>query len=119
MKKKIMKQWVAALRSGEFEQTKNKLDNLKGGYCCLGVLCTLALNEGVCDFNIGDDNGYSTKIGTYDNAEGMLPKSVMKWAGMATADGMIVGQGRLTILNDSGVDFKTIAGIIETNWRWL
>ena len=48
MKKNIMKRWVSALRSGEFKQGKGALE-AKGKHCCLGVLCELALVEGVCD----------------------------------------------------------------------
>lgn len=45
MKKKVYEQWVSALRSGDYNQTKG---TLKGelpdggvGYCCLGVLAEI------------------------------------------------------------------------------
>ena len=41
MKKKLQRAWAKALRSGEFKQGKNKLQNF-GKYCCLGVLCKIA-----------------------------------------------------------------------------
>ena len=41
MNKEIKEKWVAALRSGEYEQARKKL-YYAGGYCCLGVLCVVA-----------------------------------------------------------------------------
>lgn len=36
-------EWIAALRSGEFKQARNYLyDASREGYCCLGVLASLA-----------------------------------------------------------------------------
>ncbi|UQD69243.1 hypothetical protein JEY40_24825 [Bradyrhizobium japonicum] len=34
--------WVEALRSGEYKQIPMELHDREGGYCCLGVLCTVA-----------------------------------------------------------------------------
>lgn len=46
MNKEAKKKWVAALRSGEYQQTR---DVLRAGnyrsYCCLGVLCDLHAKE--------------------------------------------------------------------------
>jgi hypothetical protein len=46
MKKELKDKWVAALRSGEYEQTRNGLlkeilPNGKIAYCCLGVLAKI------------------------------------------------------------------------------
>ncbi len=38
MDKELKVKWVAALRSGKFEQTRNVLRGASGGFCCLGVL---------------------------------------------------------------------------------
>lgn len=32
-------EWLQALRSGNFKQTKRTLSDGAGGFCCLGVLC--------------------------------------------------------------------------------
>lgn len=35
--------WIAALRSGDYKQTKNALKNsYSDSYCCLGVLCVVS-----------------------------------------------------------------------------
>lgn len=39
MNPEIKAKWVAALTSGEYEQTRNYLRRVGNGYCCLGVLC--------------------------------------------------------------------------------
>lgn len=40
MKKELKERWVAALRSGEYKQTREYLCD-EQGWCCLGVLCNL------------------------------------------------------------------------------
>lgn len=45
--KKFKAKWIAALRSGEYKQTKNTLCN-DDGYCCLGIagkLCGVSDNQ--------------------------------------------------------------------------
>jgi hypothetical protein len=41
MDPKLKADWVAALRSGDFQQTRGNLES-DGGFCCLGVLCKVA-----------------------------------------------------------------------------
>lgn len=38
MDAELKAKWIAALRSGEFKQTRGYLKD-DAGYCCLGVLC--------------------------------------------------------------------------------
>ncbi len=41
---------LAALRSGEYEQTRGALaivDGPNAGFCCLGVMCEEAIKDGV------------------------------------------------------------------------
>lgn len=108
MKKSIMKKWVAALRSGEFTQIQGALENPSGN-CCLGVLCNLALVEGICDY----------KCGLFDGESAVLPKSVQKWSGITSASA-IFGANSLTHQNDSAdKSFLQIANIIEKNYKKL
>lgn len=46
LRQEVKDKWVAALRSGEYQQTKSVLNDANG-YCCLGVLCDLASKDGV------------------------------------------------------------------------
>lgn len=47
----VAQKWVDALRSGEFQQTTGKLGAVAAdgsrAYCCLGVLCEVAVADGV------------------------------------------------------------------------
>jgi hypothetical protein len=45
MNKEIADKWIEALRSGEYEQGIASLQS-GGRFCCLGVLCDLAIKEG-------------------------------------------------------------------------
>lgn len=40
------KKWIAALRSGDYEQTAEALQD-ENGYCCLGVGCKVASRNGI------------------------------------------------------------------------
>ena len=42
LEKSFKKRWVAALRSGKYEQAQGSLyDGDTGGFCCLGLMCLL------------------------------------------------------------------------------
>lgn len=112
MKHEIMKTWVAALRSGEYEQTQGTL-RIDGKYCCLGVLCDLAAkakvgtwveNDFVCD-------EYSDSV--------HLPWEVVSWSGAHSSRACLSTRESLVSLNDRGKTFTEIADIIEANWEAL
>lgn len=125
MNQNIKEKWVAALRSGEYEQgtavlTQEDEDgNIK--HCCLGVLCQLALADGV-DIKV-DTSIYG--ILSYDDESTILPESVMHWAGVGTNPWAMVDGGMVLLsgLNDGRLDehdvridqhdFNQIADIIE------
>lgn len=121
MKKSVMKRWVRALRSGEFKQGFDALENSKGENCCLGVLCNLALIEGVCDYDGADDE--TDTDATFDNKSGTLPESVQEWAGIKSGDGEIPSIRKwryLTAMNDNArFSFNQIANIIEKHYKEL
>lgn len=114
----IKEKWVAALRSGEYEQGTGALHRYDNGdgndtFCCLGVLCDLAVQEGVVVRGRGTQGRYeygSTGERNY------LPDEVQKWAGVARTPGVPVTDGRTQSLankNDDGADFTEIADLIE------
>ena len=99
------KTWVAALRSGEFEQAKGALKDATG-YCCLGVACELYRRETGCG-EWSNENWFLEK-------KGHLHFKVRKWLGLRTEFGDF-GQRALTVLNDDGATFSEIADIIESD----
>jgi hypothetical protein len=95
LNKDVIKEWVDALRSGEYEQgsgalaTYREFDNAKGEYgdwvpldkprfCCLGVLCDIAEKNGVTT-GTEDKNGATI---SFDGQQGLPPAAVEDWAGV-------------------------------------
>ena len=122
MKQNIMKKWVRALRSGDYKQGQGALatrfPHKKTEFCCLGVLCDLAVKDGVdIDINKKDCEH------DYDNETYYLPKSVMDWADLKSYNGLYYsldkGSNTLAALNDEGQSFEKIATTIEKKWKLL
>lgn len=114
--------WLAALRSEEYGQTQNAL-KMNGKYCCLGVLCDVAVKNGV-PVEVEDRTISSEKtVGYFDGESGTLPLKVREWAGLmdlnqhnpATTVPMSEDGGfySLAELNDKGKTFAELADIIE------
>ena len=112
MKKSIAKQWVKALRSGEYDQIKNRLglsshDGRLIACCGLGVLCDIS-GQGEW---VHGSSGSRYKTGCAEYGTG-VPWLVRKWAG-------IKGQSldRLMRFNDKeGYSFDKLADYIERAW---
>lgn len=103
-----IQKWIDALRSGRFEQTTGYLNN-DGRFCCLGVACEVAVENGL---KVKKDH-FGSSIFSYDGESGILPKSVQNWLGMRTRD-----CGSLPYNNDVlRESFFEIANHIEKNWR--
>lgn len=144
MNPEIKAKWVTALTDGSYTQGEGYLridapDEATGEnlttFCCLGVLCDLAIKDGL-DIKVERDrvdNG-ETFHTLYDENDAFLPKSVRDWAGMTGADssgtfcmwmdndsrvrfidksGNENEDNTLIGLNDAGVDFAGIAKVIE------
>ena len=107
MNQEIKTKWVAALRSGEYEQTEGALKD-HCGFCCLGVLCEISEKE--TGFGIEE---------TYAENDGReaLGLTVRVWAGLPDSSGATVqinGESDfLTKHNDDGRTFLEIADAIE------
>jgi len=118
MKYNIMKKWVKALRSGEYKQGKLALHRIESdAYCCLGVLCELAVKENI----VKKSSECSSSTSEYDELAGSLPESVVDWAGMKSASGSRKNRrNSLMVLNDdSNFSFKRIADVIEKEYKDL
>ena len=120
MKKEIADKWVAALRSGEYKQTRGILANYnRTEHCCLGVLCELAIEDGVGLQVLRPDGASYT---SFDGEDSHLPQCVDDWADLyncstpITLHQSIVG---LIRMNDEGRPFTEIADHIEMYWEAL
>lgn len=130
-KQKIRKRWVAKLRSGEYKQGKGFLarkaarSNAHDRYCCLGVLCDMAVKAKIIpqpteseEFDSAKEKTVKVKAYGFGEDVGSLPDEVVSWVGMASDFGNFNGEAgsdNLANMNDSGKIFKQIADIIESN----
>lgn len=114
MRKEIADKWVAALRSGEYKQSRYSLTDGQG-FCCLGVLCDLARKEGLGNFDNGE---FISAINEDDYSSSHLPKVVSDWADIDTSGGYVPSLGNsLMHLNDNGQTFEYLADVIEQNYE--
>jgi len=109
MNLQIKQKWVDALRSGEYQQTQERLRK-EDGFCCLGVLCDLYGKENNVEWNLAN-NGHNYE---FQDKESHLPSSVIEWSGVEDHNPYIIGGiGTLSGLNDKGFIFNEIADLIE------
>lgn len=113
--KELFKNWIAALRSGEYMQSRNGLlfDGSGCGFCCLGVAGSL----------IGlsaDDLTGKTEVGAYETIRKTygLKSTLGNFGDIALRDS--IGYPNLASINDSSDwDFNKIADFIEENQAQL
>jgi hypothetical protein len=133
MNQGIKQQWIDALLSGKYQQGKGYLQN-EGKFCCLGVLCELAVNAKIIppatNSEYNDDNGgplvYTNPLDVWDVANTkILPRVVATWAGLEQQNPHVPRQidhatGRtaqtMAELNDAGKTFEEIAMLINLNF---
>lgn len=112
MRQDIKKLWVEALRSGQYEQGSGAL-SCDGQYCCLGVLCEIAVEQGL-ELEVST-NDKGQKIFNADSA--YLPTEVQEWAQLYGHNPEVLVEDykeeKLANLNDGGFSFHQIADVIE------
>lgn len=130
----LVKKWIKALRSGKYKQGNVYLASIDKDkevtrYCVLGVLCDVAVKEGLLKapkrvHKLGNNEDKLFFEG-YDQS---LPPKLRKLVGLRTSYGVyhtnmfdyLVGHSEsLTGMNDSGKKFTTLAKIIESKPRGL
>uniref|UniRef100_C5CJL3 Uncharacterized protein n=1 Tax=Variovorax paradoxus (strain S110) TaxID=543728 RepID=C5CJL3_VARPS len=108
MNPKVKATWVAALRSGEYQQGREQL-KCDAEFCCLGVLCDLYAKEHGVAFDFGLYGG---------GGDDELPSSlVLEWAGLDSEDPQVEIDGarqNVSVHNDgAGTRSKTFAQIAD------
>lgn len=84
--KENIRKWVEALRSGKYQQMKGKLSDGKC-FCCLGVACEVAIENGVKMNKIVDNSGTEIEYqGQLDSSAGELPEDVSRWLDLVVDD---------------------------------
>lgn len=126
--KENVKLWLAALRSGEYDQQQAILKN-GFGYCCLGVACDVyrkQTGKGNWIDTTDSRGGFTFDTGdVYNNVENIGSISVRDFFGFDDPNGFYIplfylgGKGttmhiRLTEVNDDlGMTFDEIADLVE------
>lgn len=110
MRKDIADQWIAALRSGKYQQGHGALRS-GDKFCCLGVLCDIL---GTPITRVAPSGVYN-----YEGHNNYLPPQARNQAGMQTDNGRIPRKDALANLNDDGKSFAEIADFIEQHWQEL
>jgi hypothetical protein len=120
MNEDVKKLWIEALKSGKYKQDKGQLRSDKG-YCCLGVLCDIYINQNE-KLKWEKDTNFEDKVdkvyGLHDERINYLQKFMLttelkQWAGMSEFNHDYFYINHLIALNDSGKDFDRIADTIE------
>lgn len=144
--RQVIEQWVTALESGDYAQAKRTLnrvtphpteehaDYAQTGFCCLGVLCDLAVKAGVIEAPTVNRRG-EAEYGGAEGGTAFLPPEVRDWAGLlgnnpevnyerakywnfdVDESEVYTATGPLSDLNDEqGKAFPEIAQIIRENF---
>ncbi len=107
------KKWVAALRSGEYEQGHNAL-RTENTYCCLGVACDLWAKENNIEWIKTSVAPHGFAI-INEHQFGVLPNEVKDWLGLVNIEGRNRNNNPLWVQNDSdNQSFEQIADFIES-----
>ena len=121
LKPEIKARWRAALESKKYPQCTGRLRS-GAGFCCLGVLGDLAVEDGVASWD-----GWSLTVKATAQAElNSFPGSLLKWA-FEVEPGFPIDtnnfhystdleQECLTKINDSGLTFPEISKLIEQHF---
>lgn len=132
-------EWTSALRSGQFGQGQNCLNDGEGNFCCLGVLCEVAeIPRSGSVFNLVEylfpvpSHQYASDLASIASADAQLPffvqdtiledlnlqsKVPLSSFELTSGDNISLQKqtvhDRLMSLNDSGASFEFIADYIE------
>lgn len=126
MNPEIRARWTAWLRAHVDQQSHGRLHNTRAydgrpvGFCCLGGLCELAIEDKVIGRFARIDESYQEIYGKFGDTSGSyLPFTVSRWAGLqGTHDPGVRVEGHgvvsLSFLNDKlKWNFNQIADIID------
>lgn len=124
MNPEVKKLWIEKLETENIPQTHNRLGKLTGERCCLGVLCDIAVEQGIIPEPTPIDSWADSTLAYtdgFDTEQAILPRKVAEWANIDPrgqlnyADDGTAGHS-LAALNDNGASFPKIAAIIREHF---
>lgn len=108
MNKQVKKKWVAALRSGKYEQGRSAL-RCGDKFCCLGVLCDLHRKATKKGQSAWKSNGQHY---AYKGETGLPPAVVSKWAKIDRCNPFV------TAISPCHVPRKEALSQINDHWKY-
>lgn len=130
-----MRTFVAALRSGEFQQGRNKLEKSVDDvvlHCCLGVACRVALANGVeIEITVKPKADTQDSVTSFHGDSTFMPPKVSNWLGLANSGdydecgwsgnpGLVADDGleytASTLNDEKGYTFAQIADCFERTY---
>ena len=135
MNERIGSKWIQELESGRYRKGSGHL-HVRGGtasedaFCCLGVLCQMAVAEGVAMPMVETQGPHAMHDGQVvlmrygeEGSGGQLPREVQEWAEMVTPLGQInrdtMSWTDLAAINDQVDSFSPIVTAIRKHLRDL
>lgn len=126
MNPEVKAKWIEALRSGKYKQGEEvlhyKTPEGDHKYCCLGVLCDIAVEEDVISPGVETREYQGEFAYGSEGDRATLPVEVMKWSGLTHFNPIVDGV-RLAEYNDGNNyiseppvrkhNFREIADLIE------
>lgn len=114
-------QWLTALESGKYRQTRGQLRAAQGksyGYCCLGVLCNLHKDkenkwDGSVFLATNVDYDPTDIFDSVENDYFEMPPD--NFLAKVKVDEKLADE--LATMNDNGKTFKEIAAFLRKKWR--
>lgn len=105
MNQEIKKRWVEELRSGKHVQGRGQLRDHEGRVCALGVLCEMAIEDGV---QIERRHDHYESMPSGECFEVCPPVEVVRWADLTPRiSGLVASR------NDDGYSLAELASLIE------
>jgi hypothetical protein len=105
-----IRKWVKALESGAFTQAQGALHRVNVGYCCLGVACVAAIDDGV---EIQRETASLNDSERFDGASSYLPAKVADWLGVDGGNPKLAGNSATWWNDDVGASFDGIAQLVR------
>lgn len=90
----IKANWITSLTNGEYHQGTGELRTVKDEYCCLGVLCDLAVKAGIAEWEYTTASGWlvipkgsnSEQASMLDVGGAIIPRFIREWADLDDAN---------------------------------
>lgn len=110
MKPEIKTAWIAALRSGKYQQGRGTIFDGQA-YCCLGVLGRLLADQGICELKSFANGAYHSLVFKDGASSSSIPAALREEIGLTQDD-----CDRAITRNDTvRQSFPEIADWIEKN----